>query len=127
MVQAVSILERMARREREARVRERPSRTYDANVRNVHLSDEVEVGGPPAGIQAHEWTSWGEEARYVCLERLGVGDELGMAETDALRRAVVEARMAYAGIPAASWPLVGLALELFEGSRIVNVTPRSKP
>jgi hypothetical protein len=105
VVQTVSILERLARREREARVRpsedlvrERSARTDDANVRNVHLSDEAGVGElAPAGVDAHEWASWGEEARYVLLERLGVGDELGMAEADALRLAVVEARMAHAG------------------------------
>lgn len=135
MVQTVSILERLARREREARVRpsedlgrERAVRTEDANVRNVHLSDEAGVGElVPAGVDAHEWASWGEEARYVLLERLGVGDELGMAEADALRLAVVEARMVHAGLPVASWSFVGLALRVFEGSRIVAVEPRSKP
>jgi len=123
VVQTVSILERLARREREARVR--PS--DDSKVRNVHLSDEVVVGAIPAGIDAREWASWDEEARYVLLERLGVGAELGMIEADALRRAVVEARMTHAGVPIASWPLVGLALESFEGSRIESVNPRSKP
>lgn len=135
MVQTVSILERLARREREVRVRpsgdlvrERAARTEDANVLNVHLSDEVGVGElAPAGVDAHEWASWGEEARYVLLERLGVGDELGMAEADALRLAVVEARMVHAGVPVASWSFVGLALRVFEGSRIVAVEPRSKP
>lgn len=134
MVQTASILERLARREREARVRtsgdlvrERAARTEDANVRNVHLSDEVEVGGPPAGVDAHEWASWGEEARYVLLERLGVGAELGMAEADALRLGVVEARMVHAGVPVASWSFVGQALRVFEGSRIVAVELRSKP
>jgi len=135
VVQTVSILERLARREREARVRpsgdlvrERAARTEDANVINVHLSDEVGVGElAPAGVDAHEWASWGEEARYVLLERLGVGDELGMAEADALRLAVVEARMVHAGVPVASWSFVGLALRVFEGSRIVAVEPRSKP
>lgn len=135
MVQAVSILERLARREREARVRaagdlvrERAARTKDTNVRNVHLADEVGVGElAPAGVDAHEWESWGEEARYVLLERLGVGAELGMAEADALRLAVVEARMVHAGVPVASWSFVGLALRVFEGSRIVAVEPRSKP
>ena len=81
----------------------------------------------PAGVDAHEWASWGEEARYVLLERLGVGDELGMAEADALRLAVVEARMVHAGVPVASWSFVGLALRVFEESRILSVEPRSKP
>lgn len=135
MVQAVSILERLARRERDARlrasgdlVRERAARADDANVRNVHLADEPRVGETtPAGVDAREWASWGEEARYVLLERLGVGDELGMAEADALRLALVEARMVHAGVPVASWSFVGLALRVFEGSRIVSVEPRSKP
>lgn len=136
MVQTASILERLARREREARVRtsgdlvrERPARTDDANVRNVHLSDKVGVGEElvPAGVDAHDWASWGEEARYVLLERLGVGAELGMAEADALRLAVVEARMVQAGVPVASWSFVGQALRVFEGSRIVAVELRSKP
>ncbi len=135
MVQTVSILERLARRERDARlrvsgdlIRDRAARADDANVRNVHLSDEVEVGElVPAGVDAREWASWGEEARYVLLERLGVGDELGMAEADALRLALVEARMVHAGVPVASWSFVGLALRVFEGSRIVSVEPRSKP
>lgn len=136
MVQTASILERLARREREARVRtsgdlvrERPARTDDANVRNVHLSDKVGVGEElvPAGVDAHEWASWGEEARYVFLERMGVGAELGMAEADALRLAVVEARMVQAGVPVASWSFVGQALRVFEGSRIVAVELRSKP
>jgi hypothetical protein len=136
VVQTASILERLARREREARVRtsgdlvrERPARTDDANVRNVHLSDKVGVGEElvPAGVDAHDWASWGEEARYVLLERLGVGAELGMAEADALRLAVVEARMVQAGVPVASWSFVGQALRVFEGSRIVAVELRSKP
>ena len=135
MVQAVSILERLARREREARVRaagdlirERAARTEDANVTNVHLSDVPRVGElAPAGVEAHEWASWGEDARYVLLERLGVGVELGMAEADALRLAVVEARMVQAGVPVAAWSFVGQALRVFEGSRIVAVEPRSKP
>ena len=135
MVQTVSILERLARRERDARVRtsedlvrERAVRTEDANVLNVHLSDEARVGElTPAGVDAHEWASWGEEARYVYHERLGIGDELGMAEADALRLAVVEARMVHAGVPVASWSFVGLALRVFEGARIVSIEPRSKP
>ena len=135
MVQSVSILERLARREREARVRaagdlvrERAARTEDANVTNVHLSDVPRVGElAPAGVEAHEWASWGEDARYVLLERLGVGAELGMAEADALRLAVVEARMVQAGVPVAAWSFVGQALRVFEGSRIVAVEPRSKP
>ena len=135
MVRPVSILERLARREREARVRpseglvrERAARTEDANVRNVHLSDEAGVGEPaPAGVDAHEWASWGEDARYVLLERLGVGDDLGMAEADSLRVAVVEARMVQAGVPVASQSFVGMVLRVFEGSRIVAVRPRSKP
>jgi hypothetical protein len=135
VVQTASILERLARREREARVRtsgdlvrERPARTDDANVRNVHLSDVAGVGElVPAGVDAHEWASWGEEARYVFLERMGVGAELGMAEADALRLAVVEARMVQAGVPVASWSFVGQALRVFEGSRIVAVELRSKP
>lgn len=133
MAHALSILDRLARREREARVRpsedlvrERSAVAGTTNVRNVHLSDEV--GEPaPAGVDAAEWASWGEEARYVLLERLGVGEELGMAGADALRRAVVETRMVQAGVPAADWPLVGRALEVFEGWRIVDITPRSKP
>ena len=56
-----------------------------------------------------------------------MGAELGMAEADALRLAVVEARMVHAGLPVASWSFVGLALRVFEGSRIVAVEPRSKP
>lgn len=128
MVQTVSILERLARREREARAAVDIRETRAANVRNVHLADEVGVGElAPAGVDAHEWASWGEEARYILLERLGVGDELGMAEADALRLAVVEARMVQAGVPVASWSFVGLALRVFEGSRIVAVEPRSKP
>lgn len=120
MVQTVSILERLARRERNA------ARAVDTNVRNVHLSDE-EVGElVPAGVEAHEWASWSEEARYVFVERLGVGDELGMAEVSALRLAVVEARMVQAGVPVASWSFVGMALEIFKG-RVVSVEPRSKP
>lgn len=127
MVPTVSILERLARREREARVRpsedpvrERAARTEDANVRNAPLSDEPGVGErAPAGVDAHEWASWGEEARYVLLERLGVGDELGLA--------VVEARMVQAGVPVAARAFVGLALRVFEGSRIVAVEPRSEP
>ena len=88
-----------------------------------HVHDDFR----PAGVDAHEWASWGEEARYVLLERLGVGDELGMAEADALRLAVVEARMVHAGVPVASWSFVGLALRVFEEARIVDVKPRSKP
>lgn len=135
MIRTVSILERLARRERKARasptedlVRERAARTDDANVRNVHLSDEAEVGEmAPAGVDAAEWVSWGEDARDIFLERLGVGDELGMAEADALRLAVIEARMVQAGVPVASRAFVGHALRVFEGSRIVAVEPRSKP
>lgn len=97
MVQTVSILERLARREREARAAVDLRETRAANVRNVHLSDEAGEPDAPAGVDAAEWASWGEEARYVLLERLGVGDELGMAEADALRLAVVEARMVQAG------------------------------
>lgn len=131
MVQALSILERLSRREREARVR--PSedlvreRSISPDDTNVRQSDETSVGElAPTGVDAAEWASWGEEARYVLLERLGVGDELGMAETDAFRVAVVEARMVHAGVPVASWSLVGLALRVFEGS-ILSVEPRSKP
>ena len=97
------------------------------HVRNVHLSDEV-VGEPvPAGVDASEWGTWGEEARYVYLERVGVGDELGMDEEAARRRAGVEARMVQAGVPLDSWPLVGLTLETFEARILTVETPRREP
>jgi len=134
VVKPVSILERLARlarHEREARGRidlgkVRAASDDDANVRKVPLSDEV-AETVPAGVDAFEWAGWGEEARYVLLERLGVGAELGMAEKAALPRAVVEARMAHAGVPLASTKLVGRALELFKDFRIVSVELRSKP
>lgn len=125
MFRAVSILERLARREREARAAADLLETGAANVHNVHLSDKVEEP-PPAGVDAAEWASWDEEARYVLLERLGVGDDLGMAEADSLRVALAEARMVHAGVPAASQSFVGNVLRAF-GARIVAVTPRSKP
>ena len=135
MVQTVSILDRLARRARESRVRvsadlvrARPARHEGANAHNVHLSDEVGVGGlVPAGVDRHEWESWGEEARYVFEERMGVGAELGMTEEGSLRLAVVEARMVHAGVPVASWSFVGMVLEIFEESRIEAVEPRSQP
>lgn len=131
-------LARLARHEREDRVRpsegmgrrgvspQLRAREVD-HVRNVHLSDEV-VGEPvPAGVDASEWGTWGEEARYVYLERVGVGDELGMDEEAARRRAGVEARMVQAGVPLDSWPLVGLTLETFEARILTVETPRREP
>lgn len=66
MVQTVSILERLARREREAR-------TDDANVRNVHLSDEVEAWGlvrAPVASRAFVGKVMGifEDSRIVSVE-----------------------------------------------------------
>ena len=118
MVQTVSILDRLARREREARVRP----TEDDNV---HVSDVVGESAP-AGVEVYEWRSWADDPRYVLLERLGVGDELGMNQDDAVRRAVIEARMADAGVTADLLGLVGLALWLMEGASVVSVQPRSR-
>ena len=143
MVQTVSIFDRLARRERESRVRPsadlvraRPARPAGADTypttfcgKTDKRGEEPQNGGKlvPAGVDSHEWGTWGEEARYVFEERMGVGAELGMAEAHALRLAVVEARMVHAGVPVASWSFVGLALRVFEGSRIVAVEPRSNP
>jgi len=52
-----------------------------ANVRNVDVSHD----GHPSDL-------WGEEARYVYHERLGIGDELGMDEADARAVAFREAQ-----------------------------------
>ena len=125
MAFTASILERLARRDREAHGQTGTARTAAGNVRNVHLADEERGEPVPEGVDPHEWASWGEEARYVLLERLGVGDDQGMPETDSLRRAVVEARMAHAGLSAAAFPLVARTLEVFEDARIVSVEPRS--
>jgi hypothetical protein len=128
VVQSVSILERLARREREALRRgEELVRKVDANVLKVDVSEKPAPPPVPAGVDAREWASWGEEARYVYEERMGVGTELGMTEAAASVQALTEARLAHAGVPSSAWSLVGKALATFEGCRIVSVKPRSKP
>jgi hypothetical protein len=98
VVQTVSILERLARREREARVRpsedrvrEGPVRPEAYNVRNTHLSDKVEPRTPGPGLDPAELTLWDADTRYVFEERLAVGLELGMAEGEARATAHAEA------------------------------------
>jgi hypothetical protein len=98
----------------------------------VHLVRNVDVPTPakpadttPAGVDVSEWKAWSEGARYVFLERLGVGDELRMDPEEALRIALVEARMEQARVPVSSRALMGQAMLLF-GARIVSHKPRSK-
>ena len=71
MVAVSSILRRLALEDR--------SRT--ANVRNVDVSHH----GHPSAL-------WGEEARYVYHERLGIGEGLGMDEDAARAVAFREAQ-----------------------------------
>ena len=51
----------------------------------------------PAGIDPHEWHDWGDEARYVFHERMGMAQDLEVPRGQALSVAVREARAAHEG------------------------------
>lgn len=118
MDRILAILERLARREREARVRpsedlvrERPACTEVYNIRNVHLSDKVEPRTLGPGLDPAELTLWDADTRYVFEERLAVGLELGMAEGKARATAHAEASADHAkrNTPPANGPEVGVS------------------
>lgn len=109
MAQVAAILERLARREREARALP-PDDTGGAKAANVHLADVVEL--VPSGVDLALWRSWSEDARYTFHERLGIGDELGMDKSEAHRWAVIEAKLTAADVPRALRHLLGEALNM---------------
>jgi hypothetical protein len=112
MAQVAAVLERLARREREARALPQED-VGETKAANVHLADVVEL--VPSGVDLALWRSWSEDARYTYHERLGIGDELGMDESEARRWAVIEAKLTAADVPRALRPLLGEALDILEG------------
>lgn len=121
---ASAILKNLARREKALADAVAPPASPSEDLgAKVDLSDEVDRSAiaRPAGVSAEEWTSWSEEARYAFLERMGVGDELGMAETASARYAMAEARMEDAGVSESGRALVALAMEHFEDLELVQV------
>lgn len=112
MAQVAAILERLARREREVRDLP-PEDAGETRAANVHLAEVVDL--VPPGVPLDLWTSWDEDARYTFHERLGIGDELGMDESEARRWAVIEAKLTAAEVPRALRRLLGEALDILEG------------
>ena len=114
---ASAILKHLARREKSLAdaVAHPASPPEDLGVK-VDLSDKADRDATPcpAGVSAGEWASWSRDTRYTYLERMGVGDGLGMAEEAATRYALAEARMEDAGVSEAGRALVALAMDHFE-------------
>lgn len=111
------LLNRLARLERNKK-RAAPGRAAEGSSKvdePVKVS-KVDVSSPSSFPKLpEEWRDWGEEARYVFLERMGVGVELNMDEEEAFFVARSEAILTEKKVPASLFTLTRTALVLFGG------------